>query len=63
MPNLSEEMERVGRKQRAAKAIVKWLADLPHEDAVQVLQHVGIDLHLTVTPNGTTAPATPPKAA
>lgn len=60
MPDLMAEKERIDRKHRAAKAILKWLGDLPKEDAVQVLQHVGIDFGVTVAvqPNGT-----PPKAA
>lgn len=62
MPDLKDEVERVSRKKRAANAVTKWLADMPKEDAVQVLQHAAIDLGLSVTvsPNGT---PTPPKAA
>jgi hypothetical protein len=50
MPDLNAEKERIDKKHRAAKAILKWLAGLPsRQDAIDVLNHVGIDLKVVVT--------------
>jgi hypothetical protein len=49
MPDLDAEKKRVDAKYKAAKAILGWLNDLPKEDAIAVLQHVGIDFKVVVT--------------
>lgn len=58
MPDLEAEKKRTDAKHKAWKAVLGWLNDLPREDAVQVLQHVGIDFGLVVTEKAANVPAT-----
>lgn len=48
MTDLNAEKKRIDAEHKAMKAILGWLADLPTDGAVRVLQHVGIDFGLTI---------------